>query len=71
MDLAIEALAKVMAASIADIEIETIAIAYTVEAISIELIFKITNIAAVIIYVNSLRNTIFITRKATGLQSTC
>jgi hypothetical protein len=67
VDLAVEALAKVAAAFIVDIEIEMMAIAYTVEAIPTEFILGIVNIAAVIIYINSLRSTISVIRKATSL----
>jgi hypothetical protein len=60
-------LAKVAAASIADTEIETMAITYIIEAISAKLILGIANIAAKTIYINSLKSAIFITKKAAGL----
>ena len=71
VDLAAKALAKAAAAFMADIEMEIMAIAHMVEAIPAELILGITNIAAAIIYDNSLRSATSITRKAAGLQSTC
>jgi hypothetical protein len=71
VDLAVKVLAKVAAASMVDIEIEMMAITHVVEAILIELILGIINIAAATIHVNSSRSTTSIIRKAASLQSPC
>jgi hypothetical protein len=70
INLAAEALTKVAAAFMANIEIETIAIAYTIKAIPAKFILEIANIATAIIHVNSLKSATSITRKAANLQNT-
>ena len=70
MDLAAEALAKVVAASMADIETETMAIAHAVEAIPAELILEIANTAVATTHISSLESATSVTRKAAGPQST-